>query len=493
MRKFLKGTALVLAVLMLCGCSQPEVPAAPVFDPNTVQEASAPLEAAEPRKITRSETFRNADGSTEFCVNIDTELSMEPLPVVEAVPRELTAQDAHDLIYAFFPDAKCYERHPGYSSEETNWTKAELEKEMERWRAYDYEDLVEIWGGVDSLPQAMRVNGDDVPFVEYWEESMQYFEELLKKVPEEDMRTPSMWHMFKETEYREEPEEAARMDLSKDRDCVMANVVVGDDHYYYVVASGNPLFGTTNLISLSYNTPDSPANVDWQIFLSENDTLPEPTQEDLDRAREVAQGYLDKFPIGKWALDRVEPSHNDGTIEISCKPAESGLPDGEQVTLNTTAYEMPQMYIRMRPNGQLLNFSVRGSLTEVITHAENAVELPVDTLLDTALEYLKAGETMTYGIDEEALYYEQIWYEEDFTCKVDVTKAVRGYVRINTPAANVCYAPWLTLYGSAAYYGKESGEYVDPKDTAYLPVGEIPLAVVNAIDGSIVPIHTISQ
>ncbi len=489
MKKLTRIAALFLAAMMLCGCSQPEVPAAPVFDPNTVQEATVPLKAVEPQKITRSETFQNADGSTEFAVNLNGELSREPLPVVEAVPRELTAQDAHDLIYAFFPDAKCYERHPKYSSEETNWTKAELEKEMERWRAYDYEDLVEIWGGVDSLPQAMRVNGDDVPFVEYWEESMQYFEELLEKVPEEDMRTPSMWHMFKETEYMEEPEEAARMDLSKDRDCVMANVVVGDDHYYYVVASGNPLFGTTNLISLSYVTPDSPANVDWQIFLSENDALPEPTQEDLDNALKVAQDYLDKFHIGNWVLEEPEPSGHDGTIYVKGHPADTALPEEESVLLNATELKMPWMSIRIHPDGRLLNFQVSGSLTEVVTHTESAAELPPEDLLDAALDSLKSGKTMAYGIDEESLYWEQIWYEEDFICKVDVTRAVRGYVRINTPAANVCYAPCLTLYGSAAYYGEETGEYVDPKDTAFLPVGEIPLAVVNAIDGSIVPIQ----
>ncbi len=151
------------------------------------------------------------------------------------------------------------------------------------------------------------------------------------------------------------------------------------------------------------------------------------------------------------------------------------------------------MSIRIHPDGRLLDFQVSGSLTEVVTHTENAAELPPENLLDAALDSLKSGKTMAYGIDEESLYWVQIWAEEDVRCEVEVTEAVRGFVRMNTPKGGICYAPCLTLYGSAAYYGKESGEYVDPKDTAYLPVGEIPLAVVNAIDGSIVPIHTISQ
>ncbi len=483
MKNTCRVTALLLAVLMLGGCSEP-TPAAITFDPESAQTASFTAEA-ETRKVTRSETFRNADDSAEICVHIDTELSMAPMPVIEASPMELTAQDAHDIIYAFFPEAECYEGHPKYCSEETSWTKETLEKEMERWRSYSYEDLAEIWGGVDQLPQAMRPNGEDIPFVEYWEEAMAYYEKLLEKVPEEDRRTPSLWHMFKETEYREEPEEAARMDLSKDRDCVMANVMVGEDRYYYVVASGNPLFGTSNLISLSYDTQDSPASVDWQIFLSENEKLPAPSQEDLDRALEVAQSYLDRFPIGQWILEEPQPSGHDGTIYISGHPADTKLPDADSVVMNMTPLEMPRMSIRVHPDGRLLSFLVGGSLTDVVTHTEKAAELPVDTLLETGLNHLRSRKTMAYGIDEEALVWEQIWAEEDFLCRVDVTGLTRGFSRVNTPEGGICYVPSLTLNGTVAYTGKETGEYFDPEKASFLPAGEIPLVIVNAIDGTI--------
>ncbi len=488
MKHMIKFTALILTLLVLCGCSKPAVPAAPVFDAAAVEEAPYP-QAPAPQRIIRSEVFQNEDGSAEFTVNIDTDLPALSLPVVEAVPRALTAQDAHDLIYAFFPDAQCYERHPAYSSAETSWTKESLGKEMERWRAYTYDDLAGIWGGVDNLPQAMRVNGDDIPFAEYWEENMQYFEDLLEKAPEADMRTPSLWHMFKETEYMVEPEEAERMDLSQDRDCVIANVEVGEDTYYYVVASGNPLFGTTNLISLSYNTPDSPANVDWQIFLSENEALPVPSKEDLDRALQVAQSYLDKFHIGEWVLDEPQPSSHDGTIYVEGHPADTILPEEDTVLLNATQFQMPYMSIRIHPDGRLLDFRVSGSLTEAVVRAEHPEELPVETLMDTALNHLRTEETMAYGLDEESLYWVQIWAEEDVRCQAEVTRLARGYVRMNTPEGGICYAPCLALYGTASYIGKESGKVLNPAETAFLPVDEIPLVIVNAIDGTIVPVR----
>ncbi len=393
------------------------------------------------------------------------------------------------MIYALFPDAICYERHPSYSSPETSWTRAELETSLKRWRSYGYEDLIEIYGGAGNLPGIMAPNGDDIPYMDYWAEQLQYYEDLLTRVPEENQRPPTLWHMFKETEYHVAPEEASRMDLSQDRDCIQANVQVGDSWYYYVAANGNPLGGSTNLISLSFNPPDSPANIDWQIHLTENDSIPAPTQEDLANAKARAQELLDILPFGQWVVASIWPSDHDHTIYIDCDPAEGDFPVARDVVYDLGSYQVPDLSIRIRPDGTLLNLQISGSFTDITTLTQNPAELPLDTLLDTALNHLKAADTMAYGISEDNLRYAQVYAEEDFTADIQVTRAVRGYVRMNTGTGTICNDPCFALMGSDAYSGKESGQVCDRRTFYVLPNGELTLVLLNAIDGSIIPMQ----
>ncbi len=483
MKKRMKLTATLLSAALLCGCTPAPAPG-PVFDPGTVQEAASPH--MQPQELTHMESFQNAGGSTTFHVNLDMDLSMSPLPVIEAKPRTLTAQDAKDIIESLLPGASCYERHPKYTSPETNWTKAELEENLKRWRSYTYNDLAGFYDGAQNFPSVMEENGDDVPYMEYWQESLQYFEALLEQAPEEDMRTPSLWHMFKETEYMVDPEEASRMDLSQDRECIQATVEAGEHRYYYVVASGMRSGKHSSTISLSYSPHSGPASIDWQIYLTQLKSLPAPTQEQLDNARQIAQGYLDSFPIGEWILEEATPSDHDGTIYINGRPA--GFPAPDLVLENPAQQESPELSIRMHPDGTLLGFQVRGSYTEYITHANSAAELPLENLVRIGLDHLKAGKTMAYGVTGEALRQFQISLGEDVTCEVSIGKAVRGFALVNTANGGLCYVPCFCLLGTPAFTGKDTGTVYTLEDLSQIPSEDIPLAAVNAIDGSIIPI-----
>lgn len=485
MRRLLKAACLCLAVLSLCGCGRME-PEKEVdlsgFDPASVRLMAAG-EREKAHRIIRSETFQNADGSAEYYVNFNNMFTMEPLPVVEAEPYYLTAEDARKTIESFFPDGKFYEKHPKYMSPETYWTKDKLAKNLKRWKSFDLADVERICG----YSYTRDENGEVIPFETRWQEDLRYYEELLERVPEEDMRTPCLWKMFKETEYMVEPSEAERMDLSYDADCIMVSVEDGERRYGFVALADKYEPPYSTLFSLYRVTMSSPHDIEWNLFVQENQTMPRPTQKQKENAQKEAQRYADMFPVGKWKVGEPEHSSWDSTIYFKAYPVDPPMPAGKPVTVNAVSREIPEMSIRMHPDGSLMDFWVGRKLAKTMPQAAGAVELPLETLVDNVLDSLKTGEEAAYGVAPVNLLLFEA-HREELDCRVEVTRAAREYAQIDAVGGGVCYVPCLCLYGTAEYTGKDSGTVYTKEELKLAAEGEIPLVAVNAIDGSIIPV-----
>lgn len=485
MRRLTKALCLCLAALTLCGCGRMEQePEAEVsgFDPASVQ-LMAEGEREKAHRITRSETFQNADGSAEYYVNLNSMITMEPLPVVEAEPYYLTAEDARKTIESFFPEGECYEKHPKYTSEETYWTKDKLAESLKRWKSYSLDEVERLCGN----SYVMDENGKEIPFETRWQEELRYYEDLLEKVPEENMRTPCLWKMFKETEYMVEPSEAERMDLSYDVDCIMVSVEDGERRYGLVVLADKYEPPYSTLFSLHRSIMSSPCGIDWDLFVQENQTMPRPTREQLENAQKEAQRYADLFPVGKWKVGEPAFSTGDSTVSFKAYPVAPEMPAGKAVDVNASSQETPEMRIRMHPDGSLMDFWVGRKLVKTAPQAAGAVELPLETLVDNALDYLKIGEEAAYGVAPvDLLLFEA--HREKLDCRVEVSRAARGYAQIDAVGEGFCYVPCLCLYGRAEYTGKDSGNAYTVEELKLNAEGEIPLVAVNAIDGSIIPV-----
>lgn len=485
MRRLMKALCLCLAALALCGCGRTEQePEAEVsgFDPASVQ-LMVEGEREKAHKITRSENFQNADGSVEYYVNLNSEILMEPLPVVEAEPYYLTAEDARKTIESFFPEGECYEKHPKYTSEETYWTKDKLAESLKRWKSYSMDEVERLCGNSHATDE----NGEVIPFETRWQEELRYYEDLLEKVPEENMRTPCMWQMYKETEYTVEPSEAERMDLSYDADCIMGSVVDGERRYGFVVLADKYEPPYSTLFSLYRSILSSPCGIDWDIFVQENQTMPRPTQEQIENAQKEAQRYADLFPVGKWKVGEAEHSSGDSTIYFTAYPVDPQMPAGKPVMVNAASQEIPEMSIRMHPDGSLMGFWVGRKLVKTAPQAAGAVELSIETLVDKALDSLKTGEKAAYGVAPADLPLFET-HREALDCRVEVNRAAREYARIDAVGGGFCYVPCLCLYGTAEYTGKDSGTVYTMEGLKLAAEGEIPLVAVNAIDGSIIPV-----
>ena len=60
-----------------------------VFQQNITVQATAPLD----ERLTYQDTFTSTDGTVTYTLDLDQELSSQPLPVVEVVPHYLTGED----------------------------------------------------------------------------------------------------------------------------------------------------------------------------------------------------------------------------------------------------------------------------------------------------------------------------------------------------------------------------------------------------------------
>ena len=77
------------------------------FDANVVQSATKPAEGQDTpagKRVQYTDNFASTDGSVEFTIGIDEEITALPMPVVEVVPHYLTAEDAKRVATALLGD-----------------------------------------------------------------------------------------------------------------------------------------------------------------------------------------------------------------------------------------------------------------------------------------------------------------------------------------------------------------------------------------------------
>ena len=90
------------------------------------------------------------------------------------------------------------------------------------------------------------------------------------------------------------------------------------------------------------------------------------------------------------------------------------------------------------------------------------------------------------GTSGDVLYLYQDTFQEKILCRVDITQVRLEMARIRVPNTDdrYYYTPALVVKGSAEYYGEKTG-MVYARSSDYYP-GGVTLAIVNAVDGSII-------
>lgn len=489
MKQWKQLASLCLAALLLSGCGRAD-------RAETIPVTEATLAAYAPLEGPTPESFQNANGTAEFHMVKQELADFTGMKVLEAQPHYLTPEDAREIVYTLFPEANCIERGAEYDKPDWYFTRESLEESLERWRSYLQGVFLAELLGTDALAVGgWDESGKEYTYIESYEQSLAYYEEVLKRLPEGDVRPACRWTMRKENEYRYPAEECARMDLRDDTDSMQAIVEVGETNYFLAMDVQKQGDRKMNQIHLSAYGGLSPMDVDTHVLRAKYRRTPEPTQAQIENAKALALQYIESFGWGSWEIaeervDRLQGGDNPEYL-ISLKATPKGFFPGVDKKEVINAPEMETgAYFSFNANGFLDSFSAQFPTQEITILEDTPELLPVENLMEGAVSYLSQSRDRAFGMPEEILEAWDNTYNIKTMSVLEDVKARSGYVAQETEGEKTRLVPALVLYGHLTYQdqlGSEPGIY--STTGRYQPGEGTPILAVNALDGTIITLY----
>lgn len=226
------------------------------FDANVVLSATKPAEgqdASANQRVQYTESFSSTDGSVEFTIGIDEEITALPMPVVEVVPHYLTAEDAKRVATALLGDVDWFEREPLL---EPKYTKEQILEKNNRWTQYANSEAIS-----ELLAREPEYTDSVVANVKRFIEK---YSELYESAPSGSPKACE-WTFKKESYGFHSAETLAGQDLSEENDVIYAVAKVGEVEYTFSAAIRNMSDFKLNNIYLYLGDGSSPSSIDSNI------------------------------------------------------------------------------------------------------------------------------------------------------------------------------------------------------------------------------------
>ncbi|MDO5400132.1 MAG: DUF6034 family protein [Eubacteriales bacterium] len=465
-----------LCLLMLTGCTQ-----ATPAQPETTAETAAPTVREEAALPTGS--FASADGSLEYTWELGEVQVPDTLPVVEVTPHFLTGEDMKHICRGLLGDVPFYDLGP---LSQRQLSRDQLQKKIDIMNLYqDQETLMNLWKSDDNAAYLSEHN-----------RALEYLKETLKTAPEQNNLKPCDWQIKNEKDYDDYLNSEGYQTLR-----ATANVN-GIDYYcdLFLNEQATEHRDVSNWMKLSLGTDDTYSTVEHHIR-SQLCTSPEPTQAQYDAVVQKAQAMLDAMGMGEYKAvnPRYDPNYFGDEerfeIYVDVVPVFEGVPAlaghwgqnylGSQPY--STTYGITRGIFSFSPKGDLINFNL-GSLVEqdgVLDPA--AAVLPLEELANKAQAILTAYDVNAISASGGNWI---LWQHgtENLTCKVRITGVDFGLARYS-PYGNeqrFVYQPAAAFRGTVAYYDRQTGELITTSDDTSVGIGQAPLVVLNALDGTVI-------
>lgn len=478
-----KVICILLSALLLSGCVRNPQHNAVVskndgsFDTRLVQSSTEPEPSFKLLNFYAKEEFMSTDESVSFKMDISESFSVSSVPVVEVVPHNLNGIEAEKIARVLFGDVDYYESDPVLAQ---TYSKSQINLLLTNWARYVNEDeMRELYKSSYE---------DDIDFVQAL---IERFTLLLESASEENQDRISSWEMKKESYYIYSEEEANQMDTSKENDKISVSLVYKNLPYQFSVTTRNQNDFKINNIRATL-TPNSPADIDYDILRAELCRTDKPTEEELDNVKKQVEHWLSKMDLGAWQVrecnvrTRFVGDVPEYTIHVNAVPQFCGVAAMYRNQLYNlksdkayaSNYYLTDANFIFAPGGELINFEMYSpvDVSDVIT--ENAVILSTDLLIERAKNYLMLSDMYTYGLGDSLAEC-----EEDMICTVEVVDLDYGLTRVKAPNTDDCYnyVPAITLRGNVNYTGRTS-------NSLYYTTEESPaiILILNAVDGSVI-------
>lgn len=477
--------AAINLVTLLCGCQAPPERDV-IISKQSVNEpallATVPSDSAgdayqeQVQEINYTDTFSSSDGSVEFTLDIHGEtLVLSPL-VVQVEPHTLTSEDARRVAETLFPDAIFYEAEPERSS---IYSKDEIQEKLNRWAPYSSaSSLEELYG---------KESNDDI--VEVVKSFIEQYTFMYESAPTTNPHTPCTWTMRKASEYLLPAEELAGVDLSNDSNEISVQFKSGGIPYLLTTTSRDKSDFKVNMIACSIYDGLCPVNLDERIFSARLCRTEEPTQAQLDAAKQKAESILEAFNLGQWQVDEcfyTSESYGNQTeyhITVNAVPAFDGVLTLRRPQLtglrNENGYSSRQYYSDVQfvfaPTGELISFTLTTPLEIQGMSAQDS--LKAEQLITRAQEVMTLTDATAYGLGDLVQFI-----PEEALCKVTVSEIRSGLSRIKVPEQDnsYYYVPSIAFYGTAENLGVQTGK------TYYYSEKTELLFLLNSLDGSMI-------
>lgn len=435
------------------------------------------------RKVPVKETanFLSTDGSIEFYLDIDAEVTGEVVPMVEVVPHYFTGEEIKHVGEVLFGDAEFYEEEP---YDQRLYSKQEIQTKIDRWSRYSTMDALKVL-----FPDKVEETTYMERALEVVHQFLNQYSEMLEGAPAEDLSEPCRWelrhwieYMYPEEEWEENKSDEYNMEIST------TTVVNGIPYYFGGSQRDHETFRVNN-ISAGIGGEISPFSIDDLIYKAELCRTDEPTEEQLAAAKEMAENWLKQMNMGSWMVDecyvqtKVLGDFTEYYIHVNAVPVFYGVPAirREQITAlrgreeGKTYYYYTDAQFVFAPNGELMTFSMY-SPVDIVSSDFETDTLSVEELLEIAKENLISSSASSYSYIPSA--YEGMC---EVGCKITVRDIDYSLTRTTDEDTRkpFVYSLGASLSGSIEYYDEATGEVLDYEEDRIL-------LVLDGMDGTFI-------
>ena len=462
------------------------------FDANVVLSATKPAEGQDApanQRVQYTDSFSSTDGSVEFTIGIDEEITALPMPVVEVVPHYLTAEDAKRVATALLGDVDWFEREPLL---EPKYTKEQILEKNNRWTQYaNSEAISELLAREPEYTDSVVANVKR--FIEKYSE---LYESATSGSPK-----ACEWTFKKESYGFHSAETLAGQDLSEENDVIYAVAKVGEVEYTFSAAIRNMSDFKLNNIYLYLGDGSSPSSIDSNIYQAKLCRTEKPTDDDIAAVVAKAEKMLHDMDLGQWQIDSTSIHTTyygdtpEYTINVSAVPVFNGTSAARVPQIgnlkSTLAYASNYYFtdasFQFSANGDLVSFSMFSPIDTKGLLNENVAVKSMDELMELAKNHLTLSDYYEYGLSAD--YLDST--DTQLTCHVDICQMKYGMLRVKVPNndENYYYVPGMVLYGTVDYLESETGALNVSSGAGIWNDRIIPIVAVNAVDGSNIELY----
>lgn len=447
------------------------------FEENMQQ--AAPSVSVDEAIVNRTDSFTSLDGSVEFTWNVNQTINVGAMPVIEAVPHFFTNEDIERVAKALFGEsAVFYDIGPKL---ERQLSKTELQKKIALLSQYtNTEDLYWLMGEEQTVSN-----------VKAWVEA---YTQQYETAPDENTYVLCDWNLKPANYYDKNDDEK--------ENALIATTTIGDFDYTLRVSSRNENDYQTSSIFVGLGDGSDPTYIEKTSSIAKLCITEEPTQQQIEAAKNKAQSMLDQIGLGEFTIARafIEVRNFGDTpayqIWIEAEPVyesaavlygDFGRSYVAEEVYNSE-FPVGQIQFFFSANCDLIAFGIH-SLCEVKeVKNSNVSTLSMTELMEKAQNHMALYDAEAMDrFTINALMLEVLTGRsmDSMDCKVAITELEYGLARF--PVANSTsfyYAPAVVFYGTIDYCDPETGEVITGTGNPYGTRIQS-LVVVNAVDGTI--------